>query len=67
MFLSINNIPSVTALYELILIDIQFTKHTCLFVGGIICVLLGVGNAISTEVSRTECVYFIYANGDSIP
>jgi len=53
--------PFVTALYELILIDIQLSSTACLFVGGTICLLLGLGNAISTEVSRTECVYYIYA------
>ena len=59
--------PFVTALYELILIDIQLSSHACLVVGGTICLLLGLGNAISTEVSRTECVYCIYACGDPIP
>ena len=59
--------PFVTALYELILIDIQLPSQVCLFVGGTICLFLGVGNAISTEVSRTECVYRIYAYGDPIP
>lgn len=57
----------VTALYELILIDIQLSSHACLIVGGTICLLLGLGNAISTEVSRTECVYCIYDYGDPIP
>jgi len=59
--------PFVTALYELILIDIQLSSYACLFVGGTICLLLGLGNAISTEVSRTECVYYIYAYEDPIP
>jgi hypothetical protein len=57
----------VTALYELILIDIQLSSYACLFIGATICLLLGLGNAISTEVSRTECVYYIYAYGDPIP
>jgi hypothetical protein len=57
----------VPALYELILIDIQLSSHACLVVGGTICLLLGLGNAISTEVSRTGCVYCIYTYGDPIP
>jgi hypothetical protein len=67
MLLSVTTFPSVTALYELILIDIQFTTHTCLFVGGTICLVLGLGNAISTQVSRNECVHCIYAYGGPSP
>jgi len=58
--LVLTTFPFVTALYELILIDILWSSQACFFVGGTICLLLGVGNAISTEVSRTECVCRIY-------
>lgn len=44
--------PPFAAFYELILVDLHFPPHISFSLGGVLCLLLGVGNAISIQVSR---------------
>jgi hypothetical protein len=46
-------LSSITAFYELILVDLDFPPNISFALGGAICLLLGVGNAISIQVSRS--------------
>jgi hypothetical protein len=45
---------SVTAFYYLIIVDLEFTTYIRQAVGGSICLILGLGNAFSVQVSITE-------------
>jgi hypothetical protein len=47
-------LSSITAYYELILIDLRFSTTTCLAIAGVIGLVLGLANAISIQVSRNE-------------